>query len=107
MDVNPNKFRTLVRHASLIQETPRSSVHNAAELGAFFLGQAPICLINVRTNQYESSTAIAQRWGVHPSSVLRIMRRYGFSGAKMGPSRNSPRRFKFTDVTQVEALFRQ
>jgi len=91
----------------MFQTIPRSSARKAAELIAFFPGHLSIHFTYVKTNKFESSTSVANRWGVHRSSVLRIMRRYGFSGSKMGPSRNSPRRFKVSDVTQVEALFTQ
>lgn len=63
--------------------------------------------MNVKTNQYETCSSIASRWRVHRTSVLRIMRRHGFAGSKMGPSQTSPRRFLVIQVNQVESLFGQ
>ncbi|MDR3405868.1 MAG: hypothetical protein P4L99_25510 [Chthoniobacter sp.] len=47
---------------------------------------------------------IAGRWTMHPSSVSRVMGRFGVSGAKFGTSRQAARRFSDADVRRVEKL---
>jgi hypothetical protein len=47
---------------------------------------------------------LAARWNTHPTTVLRIMRRFGFSGAKLGPGKQAGRRFSDRDVHKVEGL---
>ena len=51
-----------------------------------------------------SASEIAQRWGVHPSTVLRTMRRFGYSGLKFGRSKQAARRFLLTKVQELEKL---
>jgi len=51
-----------------------------------------------------TSAEIARGWRVHPTSVARIMARYGFSGAKFGTSRQSARRYAADDVNAVEKI---
>lgn len=47
---------------------------------------------------------IATRWTLHPSSVPRVMERFGVFGAKFGKSRQAARRFSDADVRRVEKL---
>lgn len=44
------------------------------------------------------------RWDCHPSSVIRVMRRYGVSGIKFGATKQAARRFSLKDVETVEKL---
>ncbi|MCE9610236.1 MAG: hypothetical protein K8R23_08505 [Chthoniobacter sp.] len=41
---------------------------------------------------------------MHPTSVLRIMKRHGFSGAKFGNAKQAGHRFSDHDVRIVEKL---
>lgn len=48
---------------------------------------------------------IARRWGFQsPSSILRVMKRFGISGTKFGKARQAARRFAASDVRLVERL---
>lgn len=47
---------------------------------------------------------LAARWHYHPSTIPRVMRRFGFSGRKFGASRQAARRYTDAEVTTVEAL---
>jgi len=52
-----------------------------------------------------TATELASRWGYKSSSsVLRVMHRFGCSGAKFGKSKQSGRRFTDHEVTLVEKL---
>ena len=57
---------------------------------------------NVETTWTASTLAI--RWGYHPSSVIRVMRRFGFSGLKFGTSKQAARRYADADVRKVEKV---
>ncbi len=56
------------------------------------------------TNNSFSAADLAEKWGVHRSTVPRIMRRFGFGGSKFGKTRQSSRRFPSSDVEKVEKL---
>jgi hypothetical protein len=60
----------------------------------------------VKTSTAKSWTAsdLGLRWGYHPSSVIRVMRRFGFSGMKFGSSKQSARRYADEEVKVVEKL---
>ena len=47
---------------------------------------------------------LAVRWSCHPSSVARIMRRFGCNGLKFSPSQQGARRYLDADVRLVEKL---
>lgn len=51
-----------------------------------------------------SAVKVAGRWDTHPSSVLRIMKRFGYSGAKFGTAKQAARRFPEREVRIVEKL---
>lgn len=59
------------------------------------------------TNEYVTSAQVAVQWGVHASSVPRILYRHGISGIKAGKSRQCARRFLVKDVETVERLLRR
>lgn len=48
-----------------------------------------------------TSRQLAIQWQCHRTSVLRICRRYGYSGYKFGP-RASARRFEKSEIEQIE-----
>jgi len=54
-------------------------------------------------HRFLSPTEIAARWGVHRTTAIRVMQRFGFSGVKFGKERRAPRRFREIDVISVEA----
>jgi hypothetical protein len=56
------------------------------------------------TERLLTAGAIAPRWHCHPTSVLRIMKRFGFSGAKFGKAKQAGRRFSDREVKIVEKL---
>ena len=58
----------------------------------------------MRATYYLTSSQLATRWGVHRSTVLRIMRRYAVATKKFGETKTAPRRFSADSVTKVEAL---
>jgi len=45
-----------------------------------------------------------RRWDKHPSTVVRIMKRFGVAGLKMGDSSQSSRLYSVKDVFRVEKL---
>jgi hypothetical protein len=52
-----------------------------------------------------AAAELAERWEYKdPSSVLRIMRRFGISGAKFGTTKQSGRRYTASEVELVERL---
>lgn len=51
-----------------------------------------------------TASHVGRRWDYHPSTVVRVMQRFGFSGLKFGSSRQSARRFSEEDVQKVEEL---
>jgi len=51
-----------------------------------------------------TAAELGSRWEYHPSSVVRVMRRFGFSGMKFGPSKQAARRFADADVKTVERI---
>ena len=51
-----------------------------------------------------SAAELGARWGYHASSVVRVMRRFGFSGLKFGSARQAARRYSDEDVKTVEKL---
>lgn len=55
-------------------------------------------------HSYFTSRQVADRWSCHRTSVPRICRRFGVSGAKFGSSKSSPRRFLVNDIEKVERL---
>lgn len=55
------------------------------------------------SNTSWTAAELAQRWAVHPASVLRIMKRFGVAGAKFGPARQAARRFSTDEVAFVES----
>ncbi|MEI7821371.1 MAG: hypothetical protein WCK55_10665 [Verrucomicrobiota bacterium] len=60
--------------------------------------------MNTTSKRLLKASAIANRWDCHPSSVIRVMRRYGVSGIKFGATKQSARRFSLKDVETVEKL---
>jgi hypothetical protein len=57
--------------------------------------------------KYLRISEIASNWGIDPSTVPRVMGRFGFSGSKTGPSPQCARLYDEEDVQQVEALMRK
>lgn len=47
---------------------------------------------------------LAARWCCHPSSVGRIMRRFGISGLKFSDNQQGSRRYLDADVKRVEDI---
>jgi hypothetical protein len=60
--------------------------------------------MNHTRNTSWTSAQLAMRWNTHPTSVLRIMKRFGFSGAKFGKAKQAGRRFSDREVRVVEKL---
>lgn len=60
----------------------------------------------MKTTSAKTWTAaeLGARWGYHQSSVIRVMRRFGFSGMKFGSSKQAARRYANRDVIIVEKL---
>ena len=57
-----------------------------------------------RSEKLWTATTIGLRWEYHPSSVIRVMRRFGFTGVKFGTARQAARRYADRDVMKVEKL---
>ena len=51
-----------------------------------------------------TAAELAIRWEFHPSSVIRVMRRFGFGGMKFGTTKQAARRYADHDVKTVEKL---
>lgn len=49
-----------------------------------------------------SARSIAQRWDCHPTTVLRICVRFGYSGIKFGSGRANARRFEIEQIKKIE-----
>jgi len=56
------------------------------------------------SSRHFKAAEIGVRWDYHPSSVVRIMRRFGCSGIKFGDSKQASRRYASQDVEMVEKL---
>jgi len=56
------------------------------------------------TEKSWTAAELAARWGYHQSSIARVMRRFGFSGIKFGPTLQAARRFADSDVRSVEKI---
>jgi IS30 family transposase len=66
-----------------------------------------ISISGVMSNLFKmsfSAAELAEKWGVHRSTVPRIMHRFGFGGKKFGNTRQASRRFSISDVEKVEML---
>lgn len=50
---------------------------------------------------YYSANQLAARWACCRTSVLRICKRYGYSGHKMG-ARNALRRYAASEIERIE-----
>jgi hypothetical protein len=59
---------------------------------------------NPKIQPYESATEIGHRWGVHRTTAMRTLQRYGVSGRKFGKSQQSGRRYPPHEVHEVEKL---
>lgn len=53
---------------------------------------------------YLTSSQVSVRWACHRTSVFRICRRFGVSGAKFGTGKTSIRRFREHDIQRIEQL---
>ena len=51
-----------------------------------------------------TAAELGARWVFHPSHVIRVMRRFGFSGIKFGSTQQAARRYADKDVKSVEHL---
>lgn len=59
------------------------------------------------SHQFRSSADLALRWGFkHPSSIPRLMARFGIAGVKFGKTKQAARRFALEDVIRVEQLMK-
>ena len=47
---------------------------------------------------------LGRRWGKHPTTAVRIMKRFGVAGLKMGDCPQSSRLYLVKDVLRVEKL---
>jgi hypothetical protein len=51
---------------------------------------------------YISPLKLAERWSVSRWTAVRVMHRFGYSGAKTSPSNSASVRFSMDDVVDVE-----
>lgn len=56
----------------------------------------------MKTQNLLSARTVAARWDCHRSTVLRICRRFGYSGMKFGSDSASTRRFEKTEIERIE-----
>ncbi len=56
----------------------------------------------IRNIEFLAAAQIGERWGCHPGTAARILKRFGHAGVKFGASKQSARRWRETDVEQVE-----
>lgn len=65
-----------------------------------------VFLVNMKISRDKlwGAAELADRWGYHRSAVIRVMRRFGFTGVKFGTARQAARRYADRDVMTVEKL---
>ena len=56
------------------------------------------------SEETRTSKELSWRWTMHPSTVVRVMDRYGISGLKFGTSKQAARRFTISQIETVERL---
>lgn len=75
-----------------------------AQLFACEFSSAVCFCVKTSNETLLKARAISIRWDCHPSSVIRVMRRYGVGGIKFGVNKQAARRFSLKDVERIEVL---